>query len=160
MGLYAMCDWRHGGHWKSLNFTTSTVAPSEATPRSTRGDVAMNPSNSDCCAWEGGGAAAGAAAASSGPLRGNNTRVATAPPKNNTVTRMAAGVAISRRRSCPARRGSCVIGNGVLAPVRKKSATTEPAMPRHNTQTNFRIENETYSKYSTTAIANVEAAKR
>ena len=52
------------------------------------------------------------------------------------------------------------MGNGVVEPERKNSATTAAAMVKQSTQTAFSTTNETYSKYSTTASATVEAANR
>src|SRR6185295_12739270 len=72
----------------------------------------------------------------------------------------ATGLVNRARRSRAARRGSVVIGNGVVEPERKNNATTAAAMVKQSTQTAFSTTNDTYSKYSTTARATVEAANR
>ncbi len=155
-----MWELRHGGHWKSLNLTMRTLAPSRGTTIGTRGVAVMKRSNSDCCAWVAAGAEAGVADVVPLPSRGKNASVDAAPPRNSTATMMATGLPMNTRRSRTARRGKVVIGNGVVAPERKNSPTTPAAMIRQSTQTAFNTTNDTYSKYRTTARASVDAAKR
>src|SRR6185295_10158900 len=117
IGLYCRYDWPHAGHWKSLNFTTSTLAPSAGTISGTRGCDTYQRSNSDRWSCVGTGAAVAAAdadgspaAATLEPSRGKKASVEAAPAKNSTATVSASGLAAKTRTSREARRGSVVIG--------------------------------------------------
>src|SRR4051794_11973880 len=114
MGLYCRYDCPHAGHWKSLNFTTSTFAPSAGTISGTRGWEAYHRSNSERWSCVGTGAAdADWSPAAAAPSRGNQASVDAAPAKNRMAMTIARGLLANTRASRTARRGSVVMGKEV-----------------------------------------------